>query len=123
MKTLDKAALDVLIDVGELLHPEGNWCQGEMAIGPDGHKREPTDCEACQWCLLGAVHHCIMARYGPWPGPDAEAIDKRAVDALIVSLPDGMVWASDYNDAETTSHADVLALVRRGQAVLRGATA
>jgi hypothetical protein len=85
------------------------WTQETNARRADGHSVYFESPDACCWCAQGALllvtHHC----------PEVDSDD--AWDALGVAMG-GCI--SDFNDRESTRHADVIAAFNRAIAQLRG---
>ncbi len=101
--------LDVLKGARELLSDEKRWTKGALARDKDGHETGiAVDPDAVCWCAYGAIEHCNKEGYG------AEIAMNRVVR--------GLGWPSigAFNDADSTTHADVLALFDRAIASLEG---
>lgn len=88
-------------------HIERGWCQGTMARGADGVRREPTDQDAASWCAQGALDRASSAL------PDHDAsVYWRARRLLRAGVPGGGT-VPHYNDDEGRVRADILALYDR----------
>src|SRR5690606_14362749 len=84
-----------------------------------------TDPSATCWCLAGAVQHAFAHKTGGSLWDDVESI--RVLSRMIA--PNGNPSQSaclqtlvDYNDAEQTSHSDVLSLLDSAITSLRGSS-
>src|SRR6266853_5063736 len=92
----------ILIAARELIEKPEAWCKFELArMGsvPVWSGSEDATC----FCALGAIVRLLgSATYG-----------SPVEDALDSAVPGGFACASDFNDAPTTTHADVLALYDR----------
>lgn len=56
--TAGRTYAQVLLDTRNLLSEHDRWNQGTFAVTADGQSTNPTDQEACRWCLLGAMARC-----------------------------------------------------------------
>lgn len=92
---------DNLIAARALIDTPEKWGKGNDSFPPTRHSGSKTDC----LCAHGAVH---VAMNGDW-GRDAWKI----TDALMTALPDEWSNTPDFNDAPSTTHADILALFDR----------
>lgn len=54
-------ALEILIDVRELLSNPNKWALGVLATDAIGQACKPLDDESCCWCLAGAILACCKA--------------------------------------------------------------
>lgn len=101
--------LDVLQGARELLADEAKWTKGVMARREDGVQVSAEDPRATCFCAFGAI-----SKVAP-QAPYATAFDIRcrADKALYAVLPEGFSSVEDFNDADETTHADVLALFDR----------
>ena len=88
-----------------LARPEA-WCRGAAARDAAGAAVSPLDARAVAWCIMGAVERTA--------GPDAEALE--AADIQLHELCNAS--PSAFNDGASTSHTDVVSLLRRAQASL-----
>jgi hypothetical protein len=85
-----------------------HWTQGAYARDKHGVPVDSLRGEGCTFCTFGAVRHVVAKE-------NAEYFEAEV--ALDSSVPrDGMgatIGAINFNDAPTTTHADVLALFDR----------
>jgi hypothetical protein len=87
-------AVDVLLDVRALLARPGGWIQGrEEVIQPDG---------SVSYCIEGAINAAVPPMQ-TWSSMRARERVESVVDR-------GIPW---FNDAPTTTQADVLAVIDR----------
>jgi len=92
------------------------WTQRAFARDAGGGEVPPWSPDATCWCVLGAVH---TEAPDPSGGPPVRgAACKRAEEALYDELTTapGRPWRATttvFNDAPTTTHADILDLFDR----------
>ena len=95
-------ALGVLIAARAKIEDPKNWTKGTPARDSHGRKTLATNPDACMFCMIGALDSAIGSL-----GSESAFMD--AADALLPFIPNG--WGiPDYNDHESTDHADVLAI-------------
>jgi hypothetical protein len=82
----------------ELLSQPGAWCQGTFAVALDGRAVSSTSKAACQWCLLGAVNHCLKS------GRERD----KAIDDIGWKVGNGIIW----NDAPGRTQFEVVTLLQ-----------
>ena len=122
--------LEVLVAARALLADPDRWCQDEDAIDEFGEVIRPYDdrCEgvnpeACAFCALGAVD-AVRGDYigiSPpelWPGECPLHIDpaKKALHEAMMALrgdESGTLTVNGYNDADETTHAEIMAMYDR----------
>lgn len=87
----------------ELLAKPESWTKGNFARDRFGHGVKPSDATAVCWCLAGAAMRCYN-----------DGLREGVVNQLF-----NRVWQrhkelslSGWNDRDTTTHADVLALLK-----------
>lgn len=98
---------DILSRARELLEDPIRWTKGDWARRPDGTGVSFRDEHAVRFCLGGAVR--LVA--GRDDDPKLDAI------VLLDRLTGGHL--PRFNDAETTTHADMLALIDKAIEVAR----
>lgn len=86
--------------VHELLSSPDKWTKGAYARNDAGYAVPATDPEAVSFCLLGAIQRCYL---------DRSDVKARLFEACYTSFYMGPI---NYNDAKTTTHADVIRLVK-----------
>ena len=112
MKSVD--VISHLSAMRNLLADEKRWTKSVSARNADGDIELPTSPSAVCWCVVGAS---IRAH------DDLRNASQVADDAL--SLLDHVVMAPNghgvvaFNDAEETTHADVLAVICRASALVK----
>lgn len=89
------SALKVLVSARELLSDEKRWTKGNMARDAAGADVNPRGKKAVCWCVVGAVMKSPLGRLY-----QGDAIDR------IYRVVGGSIGG--FNDAPTTTHADVL---------------
>jgi hypothetical protein len=110
-------SLEILKGARELLSDPTRWAKGYYAYTADGQQTSPVTPEAACFCVWGALDKVT----GTFFGPDAFA----AGMYLGNQLPEGWPSLANFNDAEETTHADLLALFDKAieSAALSQATA
>lgn len=88
----------------ELLASPSSWSRGELARGPDGKRLDWYDPNACSWCVLGALYKC----FGDRPERFGNYAERHALRDVI-----GGGSIQQWNDDPETTHADVLATLRK----------
>lgn len=92
-----------------------NWCRNALAVDKaDGEYVQPLACDACAWCITGA----IFSAAGFCGDDDCEQCSETsgtayaALDVLRDCLPNGHgTGLAEWNDDESTTHAKVLAVL------------
>lgn len=111
-KVAEQTALDILQDVRKLLESPRSWTKRAFARDASGRETGNYHDAAC-WCLLGAINKC--ARVASFADPhyfDAREHIKRAVVEIAgPGSPDVPTTTASFNDAPSTSHADILAVL------------
>lgn len=97
------SAHQVIVRMLTLLGDSARWCRGAGARDAAGRPCSPTSPQAVAWSLEGAIDRAA--------GRDP-AIGDVVEDRLCALLPD-MAGPAAFNDDAGTTHADVLALLRR----------
>ena len=91
------------------------WCRNALAIDKaDGQGVKPLACDACAWCITGAIFsaagfcgddECEQC-------PETSSTAYAALDAVRECLPNGYgSGLAEWNDDESTTHAKVLAVL------------
>lgn len=88
------------------------WTKKEEARDSDGNSVGATSDYATCWCSLGAVERVC----GGWNARYVAA--ELALADVLPKHSGAVVW--EYNDAPTTTHADILALFDRAIAAAEG---
>jgi hypothetical protein len=108
--TEERSMVEILKAARERVAPDGAWTQGVFARNEQGESVQSWSADAVCWCIRGAC--------------EAEGRDYliRPEEWFEDALPDGVALAASdaefepvafFNDAETTSHVDVLAVFDR----------
>lgn len=99
--------LNLLKEARETISKPENWVQGSFACDDEGALVDPRSKKARCFCAMGALQKHTLSQY-----PQLE-IAFAAARRLIKALPDGWHFVTEYNDATTTTHEEVLALFDR----------
>jgi len=99
------SVLDDLIRARDHISDPAMWYKGAFSKTGSAGAKNGQPC-----CAVGALL---------WAGPDTERISAGSRNALIDALPDDWNCTASYNDAPTTTHADILALFDRSIAAER----
>lgn len=96
--------------VREFLTDESKWTQDSLARDSEGNGlSKSNDPKATSWCLAGAIQYCY--------GTDWPRTYSRVDDYIVGFLSDQYEYEydnlEDWNDAESTTFADVKALVEK----------
>jgi hypothetical protein len=95
-------ALEILRAARELISTPDKWTQGEW--GTDANGLFPRDGEpATRFCLWGACRHATRQ----------DGVRFHLAWQVLERMRPGGMGAITFNDAPTTTHADVLALLDR----------
>ena len=98
-------ARQLLIDARELIEDPVNWLKGTSAAKADGGHADYDDPEACKFCSTGALEAATLrGGYEGWAFA-------QAFGRLEDAVPSRQIVG--FNDADTTTHEDVLALFDR----------
>lgn len=89
--------------VAELLEDPLRWCKGAEAIDINGARCDAGGSDAVSWCLTGACWRV----YGLSACHAFNALDRIVLGDL------GYMSVVGFNDSPKTTHADVLALVKK----------
>ncbi len=109
MKAPVDPVLDTLVKAREWLSDPAHWCQGHLILDANGIDCGMTEAPAasCAWGAINLAKGCTS-------GSSSEEY------ALLESLC-GHERLQYFNDADATTHADVLALYDRAITARRGA--
>lgn len=112
----EQTTVPVLRAMRDLLSNPDAWTQGVLARDFIGSEIEPLADEARCWCLIGAI--CKVGHVSIGYGHPAydELLDTlrerdEAAQLVIAAEMDIEDLVPVYNDAQDTTHADVLALI------------
>ena len=97
---------EILIAARAIITEPEHWTQGHSARTASGDPITIGDPIAYAFCASGAI----------WRSLDNDVADSKlhsAFGALNECLPAGFESVVDYNDADATRHADVIALFNR----------
>jgi len=136
----------ILTEAYELIENEEDWTQGSNARDINDNEVEPTDVEACKFCLNGA----IRAAGESWPSikENVEALEEveNSVKQEIIKRQDPIRYTNreilhnkavlheylnglspfsnmvDYNDHPTRTHKDILDILSTVLNKLKGDT-
>ena len=100
--------LQILKAARELLSTPERWTKGWSARDAAGNRLATTDPDAVCWCAGGAVERITGG--STQSGGKAEIV-------LAIVLPDKAICLGLWNDAPSTTHADILALYDRAIAL------
>lgn len=92
---------DVLVEMRQLLTPEGSWTQGCMARDARGQLTSPGSPDAVCWCLEGAAMKVGRGLGGHWVA--VKPVLYQATGSNYV----------EWNDQEGRTHQEVLDLLDR----------
>ncbi len=104
---MNKTVKQALIEAREILTSEGSWTKLYPALDRNNNSCWGDDPHAVRWCSFGAVVKATGRLH---------RVRKEAMDALlfdVVSNVDPELGVISYNDLDSTTHADVLALFDR----------
>jgi hypothetical protein len=101
--------LETLQKAREHLSDPKNWNQ-------DGHYFRGMDRSTRCCCALGAIIVDDLRPVLHWQAPHVRAV----AEALVSALPPDQTSVVVFNDAPTTTHADILALYDRAIASVEG---
>ncbi len=102
MTTTEVTAVQIVDRMAELLATPEKWTQGVYACNPDGDEVAVQSKSACQFCLAGALEKSRLDLL-------ADQTVTYFVQATIFDLI--ATSMAQFNDASTTTHADILGLV------------
>lgn len=95
--------LDVLKGTRELLSDPAHWVQDVNAVDLVGEVVLPTSPDARSWCMIGAA-----IKVGGHEGK--EVLPSALAEFVPLAFRVGQVaLVASFNDAPTTTHADILA--------------
>ncbi len=100
-----QSVLDVLRAAREKIATPERWTKGAAARDVNGGKVDAASPLAVCWCANGAIY----SKPSPYLRP---GLRDSATENLRMLLPIGF-YVSTFNDAPTTTHADILALFDR----------
>lgn len=95
-----KKAVEVLVNARKILSKEENWTRGSYARDADGHKVYVDSSNAACFCSIGAVATSASPKLS-----DEYLSALEALGAVVEPMP-----VIAFNDAESTSHKDVMAM-------------
>lgn len=95
------------LEVKAVIDEPGKWCKGSYAQRANGHLTGEKDPLACRFCLSGATNRPLIS---------AHSHDMNARGAMRIVLDDviktttgkSMTSIVSFNDANKTTHADVM---------------
>ena len=97
----------VLTTVKDLIFNPSDWVKSDLAVNDDFESVEPTDDDACRWCVFGAMDYVAFYYHIPYVQIDKIwDILKQKVNAI-----GDYADVSVYNDASTVTHSDIIALL------------
>lgn len=104
-----------LMEIRSLIDQPEHWAKDWFAYNKYGTIVDANDSTACSWCIMGAAEH-VTAKH------DANHVEQQRIfHALcggIVGLRDTTSGLATYNDAETTTHKDIMAVIDRAALIL-----
>ena len=89
----------------ELLADPAKWAQGYEAYNANGEGCMATSLDAVKWCAMGAIEKV----HYPYSSTRDAAYDK-LLNYLFVYT--GYRFVGNWNDAKTTTHADVVRVLK-----------
>lgn len=108
-------SIEILRRAREVLSVEQSWARGAWARNADGQPVFVHAQQACSWCIRGALRLVCEDVPGTPHIDDAEAL-------LASVLPQaGGHPLSNFNDASSTTHADVIAAIDRAITIAEAA--
>lgn len=96
-----------------IAHPD-NWVKGVAARDSESNEVETDSARATCFCTVGALHKSLLVA---GKGENVE-LYMEARSQLIRHRPDNSAGLVYFNDAPTTTHADVLGMFDRAIAEL-----
>ncbi len=108
---------DVLLAARALIAEPEHWCKGVEARDERGVEVAPTDPDAYEWCVIGALD----AANGVVPNVTWDGWDRYcdAFSVLADLAQTRFQSLSDFNDAPSTTHTDILALFDKAIEAMR----
>jgi hypothetical protein len=99
--------LEILIAGRARIDTPERWTRGDWARDANGVGVEPLSPDAVCFCAMGAVDAAAAS--------EEYAVYLRAVAALRDAIPKGLrlISVPTYQDCDTTTHADVMAMFDR----------
>lgn len=95
----------------DLLKDPDRWCQGSFALDENGNDVEPTDPNACRFCLHGAAEKLYQEAKR-----HSDALS-RIRKAILMVLPEDSPYhlrvVANFND--TATHAMVVDVLRKAR--------
>ena len=95
-----KKVVEVLVKARQILSKEENWTRGNYARDADGEPVYFDSSKAVCFCSIGAVAASALPKL---PGQYVVALE--ALEMVVEPMP-----IIAFNDAESTSHKDVMAM-------------
>jgi hypothetical protein len=102
-------AKTVLSEARGLIADEANWTQGVWARDADGEPVKPGDPAAAAWCAQGAIVEVVLKHDRRGDNDLTLAIAEALAPHVGVEPPYVGTALVRKQDAETTTHAEVLA--------------
>ena len=101
----------VLSEAAALIADSVNWTKKTLARDAEGNRVDPCDPHAACWCTMGAIERVL--------GGDKKtlAIVEYGLEQRLHArsgLDPEIFTVANFNDDATTSHADVMELLRAG---------
>ena len=99
---------DILVKARSLIGNEECWVKGSLAEDHHGEEMYPTNPYACRWCLEGAI-----IKAADLDGYEVKDNIPTPLEITVRVLHGtGFIgFLDDFNDAEDTTHKDVLDLL------------
>lgn len=115
--------LKVLNKLEKLLSDPERWCKGVLALDSTGKLIDPRGDDACKFCMSGAVT-AACGTNRRFRGLVMTRLYTAAVDYATQQQQDRVVWSiPSFNDAETTTHDDVMKVIRIAKKDVRSSVA
>lgn len=117
-----QSTLNILIEAKRSISKSKHWTKGNNARNKDGDACHASARQACCWCTVGSIYRAAAKATDGSVFDDVQAL--RILSDVIA--PNGNTGESAvlntltaFNDAERTTHADVMDLFDKGIAILR----
>lgn len=84
-----------------LISAPQNWTKGVYARDANGKEASATSPSAKSFCIIGAINKVV----------ERGTVNAAAHNALINAMPGTYPTITQFNDAEETTHADIIAVI------------
>ncbi len=97
--------LETLKQIRNVIPIPQRWTKGVSAVTNKGMQCEPNDIYACRFCLEGAINRVTGKTFTT---PEFKEIEKAILYQVNVNYDRSWQAISEFNDADTTTHKDIL---------------